>query len=337
MTNLTDKFTTFEEQIASQQLALLDMLSAIQSTLSNLDVALDTLNNNGATNTRYLLAAIGANSPCAPCPTPSLEIPPPSELETSPTDEQCQRAQALIHALEALTAKFDLLNQFGVGFNPTVALSGIQEVLDGLGEPSSVPAPSWSEIANMVSQSLAYATANFDAGIPLTEYFAPLVFTLRDAFYSAGSPAAALASYAAIIGGSGIPYGANGLLIAIGYNDLFNYYLDPASDVDLAGYDGSVCVEVLPTECVTRASILTGEGATLREEVFLSAAYLGWTVNVVEEGFFVRLFGDGNPTKTIDHEPYVLLEENLNIALNKFWFSREPAIPWHLQMCPPLE
>lgn len=337
MSNLTEKLAVVIEQMVSNQLQTNDALSAIQSTLSNLDIALETLNNNGATNTRYLLAAIGANSPCAPCPTPSLEVPPASEVPLVLDDEQCQRAQALIHALQALAAKFDLLNNFGVGFNPTVALSGIQEVLDGLGEPSPVPAPSWAEVANMVSNSLAYATANFDTGISLSEYFAPLIFTLRDAFYSAGSPAAALSSYAAIVGGSSIPYGANGLLIAIGYTDLFGYYLDPANDVDLTGYDGTVCVEVLPIDCVQRASILTGEGATLREEVFLSAAYLGWTVNVVEEGFFVRLFGDGNPTKTIDHEPYVLLEENLNITLNKFWFSREPAIPWHLQMCPPLE
>jgi len=258
MTTLTEKFTALEEQLAAQAGTMEAYVDTVEAKLLQIANTLDTLNNNGATNTRYLLAALGALDPCKTCPQPSLDVPPVSNIPLVPDDEQCKRVQALLHAISSIAAKFDILNNFGIGFNPTMLGTAFDEIITGLGEPSAVPSPSWAEMANMASQALAYATANFDTGISLSTYFAPLVFDLRDAIYNTGSPLEGKSAYDSVISNSSVPYGANGLLQAIGYNALFSYYLDPANEINLAGYDGSSCAP--PTECVT---LLSGYSFTI--------------------------------------------------------------------------
>jgi len=334
MTNLTDKITTVTDQMSEDTSTIATILANMNDTLGLLNTALDTLNNNQATNTKYLLAAIGANSPCAPCPTPSLEVPPLDSTPVEPTDEQCQRAQALVHALQALAAKFDVLNNFGVGFNPTVALAGIQEVLDGIGEVSPIPAPSWSEVANIVSWSLAYATANFTVGVSLSEYLSPLVFTLRDAFFNCSSAAEAQSALDTALAGASVPYGAKQLLRALLYNDLCNYYLDPGSSPTLSGFDGTVCSEVLPTECITRHSNLVDLGGFTRDIIYLNPGFVGYVANVIGSvSGTVHIYGTGDPDATLTTTPQLLVSDNINDGINKIWIQHEGG-EFSIQVCP---
>ena len=67
MTNLSDKFDTLETQLATQYTALAASLAGIADAQTLILSALDTLNNNGAVNTRYLLAQLAQLDPCRDC------------------------------------------------------------------------------------------------------------------------------------------------------------------------------------------------------------------------------------------------------------------------------
>jgi len=249
MSDLTAKFTALEDQLAAQSATMEGYVDTVEAKLQAIANTLDLLNNNGSANTKYLLAALGALDPCKTCPQPSLEVPPVSDIFTPPVDDKCSRVQALLHAIQAIAAKFDILNNFGVAFNPTALTTAFNEIIDGLSEPSTVPLPSWTEMTNMASWALAYAGANVLVGTSLSSYLSPLIFDLRDAMYAGGSPEDSKEAYDSVLLASSVPYGANQLLRAIGYNELFSYYLDPANDIDTSAYPGDACAA--PVGCVT--------------------------------------------------------------------------------------
>jgi hypothetical protein len=337
-TDLTAKFEAFEAQVAAEHTATLAKLTTMEETIGLLNTALDTLNNNGATNTRYLLAAIGANSPCTDCEGNSLIVPPLSNDPLTISDELCQRSQALLAAIGAIVQKFDILSNFGVGFNVTNLRTAFSEIISGLGEPSTVPGPSYADMTSMASWSISFATSNFLDGNSLYGYFNSVIFALRDAIYSAASPSAAKSAYSAVLSAQGWNFGVAQLLDAIGYADLFNYYLDPASDVNLSPYDGSICAEIPPTTCFMRDSQLITIGGFPAQFLLMPHVYIGWQVRVTGTYRTIHLYGDGDPSATIDTSFHTMTEANFNIGLQKFLFSNgRTDEPYTLEFCPPEE
>jgi hypothetical protein len=156
--------------------------------------------------------------------------------------------QALLQYLGRLASLCDVLNSFGVGLNFPTLISGIQDVIAAMSEPTSIPEPSYSEGAAMVGNVLNYAVNNFGVGTPMSSYWAGIVLDLQRPLFLASSPSGAQSQYASLIAASSIPFGANGLMIALGYNEAFDYFLDPANEINTTGLDGSVCG--LPEGCL---------------------------------------------------------------------------------------
>lgn len=249
MSDLTAKFAELEEQLEAQNASVMAKLTSIESKLAESTATLDTLNNNGAVNTRYLLAALGALDPCKECPQPSLTVPPVITTPFPPTDDKCLRVQALLHAIHASAAKFDILNNLGIGFSPTLLSTAYNEIILSIGEPSTIPLPSWAEMASMGAYAITYVSLNVLVGTSLSEYLSPMLDDLRDAIYLTGTPAEGKGAYDSYISSSAVPTGANQLLRSLGYNELFSYYLDPANEVNLDGYDSAACSA--PAGCFT--------------------------------------------------------------------------------------
>lgn len=241
MTDLSGKFTALESQLADQQAALLFALSGLADTLDLLNTSLDLLNNNGATNTKYLLDALSRNDPCRTCGEGTIAIPPLNG-GTSPLDEdKCKRAQAFIHAMTSIFTVLDPVSAFGVGFTPQLITDAWNEVISGLGSTDTIPVISFTEAAVLFGDLVNYGAGNALVGGTLSAYFASIALDLRDAVYSGVSASEAKSNYDNTIDSSSLPSYVKPVLKDAAYAGLVNYYLDAGSTPDLTGYDGSVC------------------------------------------------------------------------------------------------
>lgn len=249
MTDLASKFSALETQLTAQNEAILAAMSTLSGTLASIDASLSTLNDNGATNTQYLLAAIGQNNPCNPCPTPSLEVPVISPTPHPVNADKCLRTQALLYCIEQLCVKMDALSAFSVAFAPQLLIDAFNEVYAEFFAADSVPPPSWIEALGLVANAVSYVAGNILVGDTLTGAYVPLLEDLRQAIFLTSTPADAQEAFISVIGSGVAHSGTANLLDALAYIELFNYFLDPANVIDTTGFDGSVCG--LPSGCLT--------------------------------------------------------------------------------------
>jgi len=127
MSDLTGKFEILQEQLEAADAAMQVDLNAIREELGLLNAQIDTLNLNGAANTRALLAALGASSPCMPCPTPALTIPPVDGTVNPINPDKCKRAQAFVHALLEIATTLDAASAFAIPFNPVLITDAMSQ------------------------------------------------------------------------------------------------------------------------------------------------------------------------------------------------------------------
>lgn len=271
MSDLNDKFTALEAQLTAQSEATLAALSAIADTLGLLNTALDTLNNNGATNTKALLAAIGLTSPCMPCPTPSLVIPPVDTTGRTIDQDKCKRAQAFVAAMHEIFSVFGAVTDKGLFWNPSIVTDAISEVITTLISGGTVPLPSFPEAVQIAGDLLNYAGYNFTVHAHLIDYFTPLESDLVDAVYPATNAAAGQTAYNGVISGSGAPGYVIALFQDSAFNALYSYYFDPASTPNLTGIDGTLCTA---GTCDLRTSVSTHiNGGATQQILDWSSAY----------------------------------------------------------------
>lgn len=241
MTTLTDKFTSLEEQLASEATTRQTTDNNIYALLGNMSDKLTTMQDNNARNTRYILQAIGQLTACTDCPLPPLTTDPTDPTTVPISTEKCKRAQKLAYVLSQIMTVMDVLSVTGVGLNSSVVSDAIGQVITALAEPSDVPLPSFPEAVTIVGDGISYAAENFFEGNTLVGLFGTVYASLPALFYAAGSPEAAQSAYRSSIESAGFPVFATRLIEDLGYNELFSFYLNPDNDVNLDGYSGTTC------------------------------------------------------------------------------------------------
>jgi hypothetical protein len=241
MTDLTAKFVAFEEQVAGEHTAVMAALEALQSSLdlvaSNSELALE----NGATNTKAIIAALGQTGACFPCPTPSIVVPPTSPTTVPVDTDHCKRSQWIIATIHSLLANMDTLQSFNVIGTFSILNDTVSQVISAIAAGDTIPLPSFPETVNIVGDYVSYAGERLFSGVGLIDQFAPLESELVTAVYTSSNAEGAQAAYNGVIEGAGVSNGARLLFEAIAYNALWSYALDPASMPDLSAFDGSAC------------------------------------------------------------------------------------------------
>lgn len=244
MSDLNDKFVTLEGQLSSQSVDTLAALAGIQSTLDTIQTTMTAINDNQATNARLILNAIGRIDPCTPCPLPSLVPPQIGTSTPGISQDACKRVQAFLHAVETILTYGDYLINGGFFASPSAINDMIGQAIIVLENPDTTPLPSWSEVIVIAADVANYIVNNIPFANTFVGLFAPLEFDLQSAMFNAGDVAAIQAAYTSTIDSSTIPGYGKPILKQIAYQELFNYYFDPASTPNLVGYDGSVCTGV---------------------------------------------------------------------------------------------
>jgi len=251
MTTLTDKFTAFEGQTASEHDETIATMGDIAGVLALINTAIDTLNNNAATNTRYLLAAIASQDPCKDCEAPDISVPPVATDANPVSGEMCKRTQAFLHAMSEVYTVLDTMSAFGVPFTPSLIGTAINQVITALANGDTTPLPSFPESVQIVADGINYVAGGFLVGDTLVGYFTPLLFDMRDAIFLTTTPVDAKAAFNSIIEGSSIPGYAIPIMEDAAYNALWSYYFDPSSDPNLTGYSATAC-SIPSGTCYTR-------------------------------------------------------------------------------------
>lgn len=308
MSDLSAKFAALTSDINANEAAANIDRDLTNTKLQALLDFLDIINENNAANTKAILAAMGQTGTCFPCPTPSVVVPPISTTPLPVNEDACKRAQAFLHAIQSILDAMDTMQSFNVIGTYNVVADAISEIIGGIISGSTPPLPSFPEAVNIVGDYVSYAGERVFSGIGLVEQFSPLVATLRNVLYSAGSGSAAISAYSASIDASSASNGAKLLFKALAYSSLASYYFDPSSTPDLTGYDGSVCTlppgtcfdEVFVSFTVAESgAMLHGLGATFgpwtpiavintttgtataTPPVFYAGDLAGWTIDVI--------------------------------------------------------
>jgi hypothetical protein len=294
MGDLTAKFTGLEEQLDTEHTATQASLDAINTRLDEFSTTLDTLLANNAVNTRALLAAIGQNSPCAPCPTPPIIIPPTGTTGLPIDSDACKRSQAFLNFMEGVFTVLDVASSVGIGFNPSLITDAFNQVIASLSGGDSPNAISFPEGVQLVGDMINYVALNLLRGSTLVGSFIPLYSDLRDAVYLSGSPDAAKTAYRNVIASSDLDSDIKTVLEDAAYNDLFSYFFDAGTSPDLTGLDGGVCSGSLHgiTSCQTFSTVETSRGGHIYHSIqlptsygpdtqFIAGDFFGWTWNVV--------------------------------------------------------
>lgn len=342
MTTLTEKFTALEEQVATQDAAMQVDLNAIREALGLLNDQIDTLNINGAANTRAILLAIGQNSPCSPCPTPPIIIPVTDPTEQPIDTDKCKRVQAFLHAMQEVFTVLDVASSVGIGFNPTVIVDAWNQVITALANGDETPVISFPEAVQLGGSLINYAAYNFLVGGTLSASFATLIPELKDAIYSAASPSAGQSIYNDLIDASELHSTVKAVLKDAAYNALWSYYFDPATDPNLTGYGGTECTpagcfefdsETACTGGFCRQYIvwlppLTGVtnlgGTTWDKDVLLIDDLFGWQITntgVSAKRFVYNVTGGSQVVDFIEPDTPLVMEVHTDVALVDDSFS----------------
>lgn len=273
MSDLSAKFTTLETQLASQATAIQALVDGVEAALDLINAQLDTQTINNAANTRALLAAIGQNSPCMPCPTPPILIPPIGTTPLPIDEDACKRAQAFIAFMNEVFTVLDLASAVGIGFNPAVITDAINQVIAGLSGGDSPDPISFPEAVQLVGDLVSYIATNLLVGDTLLGLFTPLYSDLKAQLYLSGDAAAAQSAYNAVVDATEMDGYRKAVLKDAAYGAAYTYFFDPASDPDLTGFSGDNCLSPTPPgeNCVSILStypITTDDAQTLNAIVW---------------------------------------------------------------------
>jgi hypothetical protein len=241
MTNLTDKFTTLEEQLAAAALIIQGYTDTVEPKLQAVLDLMDVMNVNNAANTRYLLSALNAIDPCANCPPPSVIVTPPTDTPFFPGDDSCKRAQAFVAWMSAEVVVLDVVSGLGTGTFPSLLISAINEVISANPAFADVPIISFPEAVSLVGNLINYGILNIGRGDTLSGAFSSIDSAVQDATFGSTSADVAKAQYMAIVDGSSLPGDEKNALKAAAYDGLFTFFFDPSSTPDLTGFDGAAC------------------------------------------------------------------------------------------------
>jgi len=215
--------------------------TAVLDTLGLINTNTDLLINNGSLNAQRLLIAIAANDPCKSCDVVPIEPPPIQVTPQTVDQEHCQRMQALIYALLRFTVKLDVISSFGLGFSPTVIRDAITEIITELGVSELLLYPSLGEVAQLAGAGAAYIVSNIFSSTSLPFEFQSISDELLTVLYDTDNASAGQSAYRSFLDGSGLDSTVKQLFKAMAYTSLFNLYYDSTNDVDVSGYDGTIC------------------------------------------------------------------------------------------------
>src|SRR5882724_9394477 len=223
MTDLAAKFTTLETQLATQQTALLAVLGDVNTTLGLINTNLGNLGASGVTNTNLLLAAIGANNPCAACPTPTIIPPALSTVAPGIDADRCKRAQAFIRFVRSYLTVQNAASTFGMSFNPTFLTDAVGQALTNIGSTDAVPVISFAEAFNLAGDMITYTVDNFTRADRLDTQFDTIKGLLVAAVYSGGDTTTSKAQYDATIDASSLPADEKAVMKDDGYIAAINW------------------------------------------------------------------------------------------------------------------
>lgn len=303
MSDLAAKFTALESQMTTQQTEVINALDAIiealggaiptpTTTLASVVTAIgaqtsaqaiqhtavmalltdifdsvDLIITNNSLNAQRMLGALVLLDPCRDCalmPT----LPPIIDVTPQEVDvEHCQRMQALLYALLQMAVKMDVVSTFGTGFSLTVIQDSLDQVFSDLGSPAGLLLPSFVETSRLVASLVVYVASNIFSPESIPFSLQSLHDALLIALYDTNNADMGLQAYAAVINGSDLSSQMKSVLIALGYNSLFNFYYDTTSAAPFEGFDGGLCAppeEAFPpvAGCITLTSELTTFGDT---------------------------------------------------------------------------
>lgn len=244
MSDLTAKFTALEEQLAAQASTMEGYVDTVEAKLQLINDNLAVLQENGAVNTRALLNAITASGGCIPCELPSLVVPPIVSGDNPVDVNKCKRTQAFLHAMEQVYTTADIISGFGIGWNPTLYTDAMSQVIAGFDTGDTPDTPSWPEANQIVNYAIEYGIGNFLVGETLSNYFSSIRNDAKNAIYSALDIDGDRSAYIGVLATSSIPGYAQNLLSALAYQNLWNYYFDPASTPNLSSFDGTDCLSI---------------------------------------------------------------------------------------------
>lgn len=303
MSDLTEKFTTLETQLAAQSAATQAYIDTVEPKIQSIIDFLDIMAVNNAANTKAIIAALGQTGTCFPCPSPSITVPPTSGSAVPVDTGHCQRAQAFIATIHNILAAMDTMQSFNVIGTYNVVSGAISEVIDGIASGDTVPLPSFPETVNIVGNYISYAGERLFSGVSLLEQFTPLESGLIEALYAAGSAEAAQAAYNSYVSSADVSLVGGYLIQAVGYNALYSYFFDPETTPDLSGFNGLACG--VPEGCflLSSISVIATDSSypllTPRQMIYLPD-WTGYDDAFLGTGFseFVVMLG-GSPGATI--------------------------------------
>lgn len=271
MTTLTEKFTALEAQLATEAAEADTDRNVTNVKLQAILDQLDLIIVNNAANARAILAAISQNSPCMPCPTPPIVIPPIGTTPLPVNTEACQRAQAFLNFMTGAFTVLDVASSVGIGFNPALITDAFNQVIATLGGVDQPDAISFPEAVQLVGDLVSYIATNLLVGNTLVGEFTPLYGSLRDALANAGSADAAKVAYDAIVSASSSTGEEKAVMIDAAYGAAYTYFFDPASEPNLTGTDPDACGI---TTCEVQSSVPTSiDGSALIEIVAWTAPF----------------------------------------------------------------
>lgn len=271
MTTLSEKFTALQAQLTAEEAAANTDRDLTNTKLQAILDQLDLIIVNNAANARAILAAISQNSPCMPCPTPPIVIPPIGTTPLPVNTEACQRAQAFLNFMSGVFTVLDVASSVGIGFNPALITDAFNQVIATLGGVDEPDPISFPEAVQLVGDLVSYIATNLLVGHTLAGEFAPLYGDLRDALANAGSADAAKVAYDEIIAGADSTDEEKAVLVDAAYTAAYTYFFDPASEPNLTGTDPDACGI---SGCETQSSVPTSiDGGGLIEIVAWTAPF----------------------------------------------------------------
>lgn len=292
MSDLTEKFTTFEEQIAAEHTDLMEKVDTIDTNVGNLGEAITTLNNSLVAAIRSIQLTAGANDPCACGSTPTLRVPPTGTTPIGISEEQCQRIQAFLHTMQEIFTVLDAASAFNVGLNFSLIYNSFNEVITSIESGSGLPVISYPEAVQLVGLMITYIADNIFRGDTLSSQFSSILFDLRDGMSLAVDAASAQSAYNSTIDASSLPSDEKEVIKGAAYNAIYTYYFDPESSPDLSGYDGTACAPdlTLITACVTFPSVdQVGGGHTFKRMAMPATASDGVSTLGNFNGFSIHV------------------------------------------------
>jgi hypothetical protein len=331
--------------------------AALLEAISDINANIDTVINNNSLNAQRLLIAIAANDPCRDCTTTPIAPPPLDVTPQTVDNEHCKRMQALIYALRRFTVKLDLLSSFGLGFSPTVINDAISEIITELGVSELLEYPSLGEVAQLAGAGAAYIVSNIFSSTSLPTEFLSIEDALLPVLYAASNAADGQAAYRSLLAGSTLDSRVQLLFSAMAYTSIFNLYYDSTIELDLSGYDGTICAEEPEFECTTIASTpvtITGYDTrnsivwpapfvvatnadpvanTFSHNIVLYGDYQGFTIKLIT-GPYVRLIIQNSGTQTtmnVFPGDTVTLPELTSFYTDDFGYG----VVYSIEICPP--